>query len=106
MSAPWPVDPLRLATQLSLDKPLYQPGETVFYRSLSLSRFGLAVDREIPIHFEILDPGGTVVPNSQNEGVTDRGVGNGAFHNPRQSSRRPIYPACPQSGRIFPRGKT
>lgn len=79
MSAPLAVGAMQLVTQLSLDKPLYQPGETVFYRSLSLSRFGLAVDREVPIHFEILDSGGAVVPNSQADGITDRGVGNGAF---------------------------
>ncbi len=79
MSVPLAVDATRFITHLSLDKPLYQPGETIFYRSLTLSRFGLAIDREMPIRFEILDPGGAVVANSQNEGVTDHGVGNGAF---------------------------
>jgi hypothetical protein len=79
MSASLAVESTRFLTRLSLDKPLYQPGETVFYRSLSLSSFGLAVERELPIHFEILNPEGAVVPNSQNEGVTDHGVGNGAF---------------------------
>ncbi|HEY4760288.1 MAG TPA: hypothetical protein VIH42_06900, partial [Thermoguttaceae bacterium] len=63
MSSPIAVDRARFVTRLSLDKPLYQPGETVFYRSLSLSRFGLAVDRQMPIHFEILDPGGAQVAN-------------------------------------------
>jgi hypothetical protein len=82
MSAPLAVDPARLATLLSLDKPLYQPGETVFYRSLSLSRFGLAADREIPIHFEILGPAGAIVPNSLLDGATDHGVGNGIFNIP------------------------
>ncbi len=82
MSAPLTVNPTRLATQLSLDKPLYQPGETIFYRSLSLSRFGLAVDREIPIHFEILDPAGAVLPNSRTDGTTDHGVGNGIYNIP------------------------
>jgi hypothetical protein len=82
MSAGLAVESAGLATQLSLDKPLYQPGETIFYRSLSLSRFGLAVDREIPIHFEILDPAGAVLPNSQTDGTTDHGVGNGIYNIP------------------------
>jgi MG2 domain len=82
MSAPLVVYTARMATQLSLDKPLYQPGETIFYRSLSLSRFGLAVDREISIHYEILDPAGAVLPNSRSDGTTEHGVGNGAYNIP------------------------
>lgn len=74
--------PERFATQLSTDKPLYRPGETVYYRSLTLSRFGLSDSREIPLRFEILDPSGAAVAGSQSEGVTDRGVGNGAFEIP------------------------
>jgi hypothetical protein len=80
------VEPDRYVTHLALDKPLYQPGETVYYRSLSLSRFGLAADRPMPIHFEILDPSGAAVPGSQLQGLTDRGVGSGAFAIPEQSS--------------------
>ncbi|MGD0519176.1 MAG: hypothetical protein ABSA26_16695, partial [Thermoguttaceae bacterium] len=82
MSAPLAVESARLATQLSLDKPVYQPGETIFYRSLSLSRFGLTIDREIPIHFEILGPAGAILPNSQTDGTTDHGVGNGIYSIP------------------------
>jgi len=78
------VDPVRYATHLVLDKPLYQPGETIYYRSLTLSRFALAADRDVKIHFEILDPSGAVVPDSQSEGMTQRGVGNGAFAIPEQ----------------------
>jgi hypothetical protein len=73
------VDEPRYATQLSLDKPLYRPGEIAYYRSLTLSRFRLAADRELPVHFEILDPAGGTVAGSQAEGYTERGVGSGAF---------------------------
>ncbi|MBN1911937.1 MAG: hypothetical protein JW818_19605 [Pirellulales bacterium] len=73
------VDGLRLATQLGLDKPLYKPGETVFYRSLTLSRFGLDVKGEVLVQFKILDPSGAVVPGSELQGVTEHGVGNGLF---------------------------
>ena len=73
------IEPARSMTQLWLDKPLYQPGETVRYRSLTLSRFGLAADREAPVRFEILDPHGAVVRDWQSEGLTQRGVGCGQF---------------------------
>lgn len=73
------VEPVGYVTHLALDKPLYQPGETIYYRSLTLSRFGLAADRQAPIHFEIRDPSGAVVPGSQLAGVTEDGVGNGEF---------------------------
>ncbi len=76
------VDERRFVTQLALDKPLYQPGETVFYRSLTLGRFGLDTPQETPIHFEIRDPSGAVVAGSELEGVTDRGVGSGSFQLP------------------------
>jgi hypothetical protein len=79
------VQPTRYDTQLTLDRPCCQPGETVYYRSLTLSRFGLAADRALPIHFEILDPSGAVLAGSPLEGMTDHGVGNGAFVIPKQS---------------------
>lgn len=84
METPLAVEPVRYVTHLALDKPLYQPGETIYYRSLSLSRFGLADDREMPIHFEIVDPSGAVVPGSPRQGVTEHGVGNGAFAIPEE----------------------
>ncbi len=73
------VEPARYTTQLAVDKPRYRPGETVFYRSLTLSRFGLGAERALPIHFEVLAPGGAVAPRSAREAVTDRGVGDGAY---------------------------
>ncbi len=76
---PLRVEPIRYTTQLMSDKPVYQPGETIYYRSLTLSRFGLAADRELPLRFEILDAGGAVVPRSPLDGVTQRGVGSGSF---------------------------
>ena len=86
MSVPLAVYPGRLTTRLSLDKPLYQPGETIFYRSLSLSCFALAPQRETAIHYEILDPVGAVLPNSRADGTTDRGVGNGIYNIPEDLS--------------------
>jgi len=80
------VEPVRYATQLSLDKPLYRPGENVYYRSLTLSRFGLAADHPMPIHFEVLDPSGGIAQDSQQEGVTEQGVGSGRFAIPHEAA--------------------
>ena len=79
MSTHLTVGPQRYVTQLALDKPLYQPGETILYRSLTLSRFGLAAQRELPIELKILDPGGSIVAGSQQQGYTERGVASGAL---------------------------
>ena len=73
------IDPAGLLTQLSLDKPLYQPGEIVRYRSLTLTRFGLNSPTEAVVYFEIHDPSGAVVPNSATTLRTDRGVAGGEF---------------------------
>jgi len=76
---PLKVEEIKRITHLSLDKPLYRPGETVFYRSLTLSRSGLRDNRELQVAFEVQGPSGAVVDGSQVQGYTHRGVGNGSF---------------------------
>ena len=51
------VDPTRYVTRLSTDKPLYQPGETVWYRSLTLSRYAMRPPEETTVEFELAGPG-------------------------------------------------
>jgi uncharacterized protein YfaS (alpha-2-macroglobulin family) len=72
--------------QLALDRPLYQPGDTVRYRSLALSLFGLTADRDVPVHFEILDPAGAVVAGSPWDARSKQGVAGGAFTIPVQAA--------------------
>lgn len=69
----------RYLTHLAMDRTMYRPGEVVHYRSLSLERFSLMAEREFPVHFEIRDPGGSVLAGSEHEGITTRGVGSGVF---------------------------
>jgi hypothetical protein len=76
------LEPLRYLTRLALDKPAYRPGETIRWRSLTRSRFGLAADREVPIAFSILAPQGGVLPGSASQRLTQRGVGWGEFNLP------------------------
>jgi len=73
------VEDIRYATQLTTDKPLYRPGETIRYRSLTLTRFGLASDRELPVAFQLLDPAGGTVAGSEQTGYTRHGVAGGQF---------------------------
>ncbi|MBC8869581.1 MAG: hypothetical protein H8E44_09195 [Planctomycetes bacterium] len=74
-----PVGEVELTTHLTLDKPLYRPGEVMRYRSLTLSRFGLRVRREATVKFRVLDSSGSVVLESQGDVVTEHGVGQGKF---------------------------
>jgi hypothetical protein len=64
-------------TVLALSKPSYRPGETIRFRSLTVSRARLAADREVPIRFEIRAGDGSLVPGSVREGTTVQGVGCG-----------------------------
>lgn len=77
-----PLEPTRCLTYLTVDRPVYRPGETVFFRSLTLQRRSLRANNDVPIRYELIDPSGAVVAGAFTEGVTDRGVGNGAFNLP------------------------
>ena len=99
---PLRVEPTRYAVQLTSDKPVYQPGESIYYRSLTLARFGLSADRELPVHYEILDPRGAVVSRSPLDGVTQRGVGNGLFSFPNDSADGRYTLALRGADRTFP----
>ena len=74
-----PLEPTRCLTYLNVDKPVYRPGETLRFRSLTLERFSLRPDVNLPIRFEMLVPSGAVVTGAFTDGITDRGVGNGEF---------------------------
>ena len=96
-------EPVRLlgpvfATFLTTDKPLYQPGETVFFRSTTLDRTRLLPpEQEVTLRFELAGPDGRLIDqlNGQARAATSvggqavdvlgpdgrpvRGIGNGGF---------------------------
>ncbi|MCA9267990.1 MAG: hypothetical protein KDA41_05940, partial [Planctomycetales bacterium] len=82
MSTRVQVEKIRYATQLAADKPLYRPGETLRFRSLTLTRFGLQSDRELPVRVRLEDPAGGVVAGSEHTGYTNRGVAGAVFSLP------------------------
>ena len=53
-------------THLATDKPMYRPGETVHYRSLTLERFSLKpVQEELRLQFTITGPQGDEIFKQQ-----------------------------------------
>lgn len=67
-------------TFLTTDKPLYRPGERVFFRSLTLDRTSFRPpDREQELHFELRDSHGKPIPGLAITGTTNlvREVGPG-----------------------------
>lgn len=61
-------------TFLTTDKPMYRPGERVFFRSLTLDRTRfLPPDRDLHVRFEILAPSKAVLPGSQINGLARAG---------------------------------
>ena len=81
-----PLEPTRCLTYLSTDRPVYRPGESVFFRSVTLNRRTLESHLSVPIRYELLDPSGASVEQALIEGVTERGVGNGSFIIPESAA--------------------
>ncbi|MFN4259353.1 MAG: alpha-2-macroglobulin family protein [Gemmataceae bacterium] len=85
-------------THLTTDKPMYQPGETVYFRSLTLDRFSLKpAPEDFHLIFTVADPLGQEIArmdgvsrlmNEQRQeikgpdGQPVRGIGSGAFEIP------------------------
>ncbi|NLS92879.1 MAG: hypothetical protein GXX96_12060 [Planctomycetaceae bacterium] len=74
-----PVSREPVSTYLALDRSRYVPGETVRYRSVSLSRYHLEAVPALPIEFEIRDPQGIVVEGSRHKVESEGGVASGEY---------------------------
>ena len=104
VTLPLPIRPARYLTRLRLDRGNYRAGETVYYRSLTVSRYSLAADRTLPVEFEILDPKSVPLPDSRIDGLTDHGVGNGSFRLPDALPAGTYTLAARGAGRRISRG--
>jgi alpha-2-macroglobulin-like protein len=57
-------------TFLTTDKPMYRPGEPLYFRSLTLDRLRLLPpEADVALNFQITAPDGSVVPGSQISGL-------------------------------------
>jgi hypothetical protein len=64
------------ATHLATDKPLYRPGETVYFRSLTLDRFSMKPpDEDFTLVFKLRKPGGEEVALASGLSQVVRDVG-------------------------------
>ncbi|NNE00656.1 MAG: hypothetical protein HKN47_25350, partial [Pirellulaceae bacterium] len=97
-----PLEPTRCLTYVNIDRPVYRPGETVYFRSVTLNRRSLAAHVDVPIRFELIDPSGALVPNAFIEGVTERGVGNGSFTLPSTAPGGPYKLVARSMDGFFP----
>lgn len=97
-----PLEPTRCMTHLSIDRPVYRPGETVYFRSLTLTRHSFQPSVEVPIRYELIDPSGTTVPGVAMEGLTTRGVGNGSFALPSTTPGGPYTIIAKSLDGFFP----
>jgi hypothetical protein len=82
IALPLTVLPPRYHTHLEVDRRDYRPGDTVYYRSLTVDRHSASLCRRLPLEFEILDLKAAPLADSQWIGLTDHGVGNGSFRLP------------------------
>jgi hypothetical protein len=98
----FPLPSTRCLTYVKVDRPLYRPGETVYFRSLTLERHSFHGELDLPIRFELLDPSGAMVPSMFNEGMTQRGVGNGAFSLPQNLAGGEYTLVCKSLDGYFP----
>ena len=80
---PLAIRPHPCLTRLWLDRRAYRPGDTVYYRSLTFSVPDVKASPDLLVEFEILSPKSVALPGSQAVGLTDRGVGSGSFHLPK-----------------------
>ncbi len=97
-----PLEPTRCLTYLTVDRPVYRPGETLYFRSLTLERSSLRPLVEVPIRYEVIDPSGAVVPGLSSEGLSNRGVGNGAFSIPSTAPGGPYTLVTKSLDGFFP----
>ncbi len=102
---PLAVEPIRYATQLTTDKKVYRPGETVFYRSLTLNRYTWTEVSEIPIHFEILAPNRARLSHSVAACIAKRGVCYGQCVIPSDLADGPYTLIARGPGGLFPETK-
>lgn len=80
-----------LLTHLAVSKLLYQPGDVVFFRSVTLDRFTHEpVPPGMRVHYALADPAGQVVYRARAD-LVQGGIGGGAVELPRQGLREGAY---------------
>ncbi|MBP86504.1 MAG: hypothetical protein CMJ64_07300 [Planctomycetaceae bacterium] len=85
LSRPLEVSDAKQLTYLRLDRPLFQPGETVNYRSVTLSRLSFDADSETEVRYVVTGTAGDVLKSSEKIASTTDGVGVSEFALPEDA---------------------
>lgn len=95
-------EPARYVTCLATDRPSYRPGDTAFFRSVTLDRCALHAAPDLRVKFELEAADGRILPQSPHETTTSHGVANGTFAIPADlpSGRYTLVGRSPE--RLFP----
>jgi hypothetical protein len=102
MEMPIRVEAATAITRLVLDKPFFTAGETMRYRSLTLSSLALPLGRERQVRFTIRNSEDVVVPGSTRDVVTEHGVAHGAFAIPADLAAGTYRLAAESLDGLFP----
>jgi uncharacterized protein YfaS (alpha-2-macroglobulin family) len=78
-----------LATYVSTDRRIYQPGDTVSFRTVTLPSLPTSPLPEVTVDFEIADQASEAIPGSQRRVRTIHGVGSGSFVLPAELAAGP-----------------
>lgn len=81
-----PASPVEYETQLAFDRRSYQPGETVFFRTVTLARFDFSPSQAFDVRYEVLGPEGNRLEPSNQHAVTQQGVASGSFALPQDAA--------------------
>lgn len=78
LAAPLVPAPDASVTRFMFAKPVFRPGETVLFRSLSLSSRERAPLDGIAVRYQVFDPTGSSIVDAATETVLENGIGAGA----------------------------
>jgi len=102
VTAHLPAVPGQYRTQVTLDRARYEPGEVLWPRSLTLSRFGMVVEREVAIEYALCDAQGAPTACPPIAGTTRRGVGAGRIELPAELPPGSYRLVARSPDRLFP----
>jgi hypothetical protein len=80
------VEPPKWITHLWLDETTVQPGQSVRYRTVSLTSFDLQCDQEIEVQVQLIDAAGRVSEGTSSRALTENGVRYGRIVIPGDAS--------------------
>ncbi|TVS15911.1 MAG: hypothetical protein EA424_15110 [Planctomycetaceae bacterium] len=80
------VEPSKWITHLWLDEPIVRPGQSLRYRTVSLTSFDLQSDQEIEVQVQLVDAVGQVLEEMSSRAWTENGVRYGRMTIPVDAS--------------------